>query len=109
VKRLVPIALVACAHELPAEQACLEVGYAIASRTEACTGDVDVAVARQEAFTAAYACDLPPLASPEQENHLYTCALTVRNLACELALEHGDDLDAWLASSPVCDRILDPT
>lgn len=103
-----PLALIGCAHELPPEQPCLEVGYAIAARTEECTGDVDLAVSREEAFDAAYACTPPPLDAPEQENHLYTCALTVRNLACELALEHGDDLDAWLASSPVCRTILVP-
>ena len=32
----------------------------------------------------------------------FACALVIRDVACELAVEAGDDLDAWLAFSPSC-------
>jgi hypothetical protein len=46
VRRVLLLLAAGCAHALPDDQACTEVGYAIAARTEACTGDVDAAVAR---------------------------------------------------------------
>jgi hypothetical protein len=98
--------LVGCAHALPEEQPCLEVGTALGSRTEQCTGDQDLALARIEAFEEAYACELPEGIPAEHQADLYECALIVRNLACELVLEYGDDLDLWLQSSPTCGLIL---
>lgn len=100
--------LAGCPHDLPDDQACLEVGTAIGARTEACTGDPELGVARIEAFEAAYACSLPELATPEQERDLFECALVVRNLACELVEAYGDDLDAWLQSNGTCGVILEP-
>jgi hypothetical protein len=101
-------ALVACAHPLPDDQVCLETGYAIAARTEACTGDPELGVERQEAFEADYVCDLPELVDPAAEKDLFDCPLTLRNLACELVEDYGDDLDRWLSSSPTCGAMLDP-
>lgn len=100
--------LAGCAHELPPDQACLEIGYAIAARTEACDGDAEGAVDRLEAFESDYVCTVPELIEPAQERDLFGCSLVLRNLACELVLDYGDDLDAWLASSPVCDTLVDP-
>jgi hypothetical protein len=100
--------LVACAHALPEEQPCLEVATALGSRTEECTGDRALALQRLSAFEEAYACELPQDLPPEYVSGLYECALIVRNLACELALEYGDDLEAWLDSSPTCAMILVP-
>lgn len=105
---VVGVAAAACAHDLPPEQACIEVGYALAARTEDCTGDADLGVSRQEAFEVEYVCSLPELLAPEYERDLFNCALVVRNLACELAVDYGDDLALWLDSSPVCALILDP-
>jgi len=104
----VVVGAVGCAHRLPDDQVCLEVGWAIGARTSQCEGDPGLGVARTELFEQSYVCALPELAFPEEELDLYACALTVRNLACELVLQYGDDLDAWLASTPACAAILDP-
>lgn len=111
--RRAPLLLVvACAGELPSDQPCIEVGTAIGARTEACTGDADLAVARMEAFEAGYACvveeQVEEATDPELQADLYECALVLRNLACELVDDYGDDLDLWLGSSPVCALILEP-
>ena len=98
-----------CAHALPEEQPCIEVSTAIGARTEQCTGDTELALQRMDAFEADYTCDLPDEIPEENERDLYECALVVRNIACELALEYGDDLDAWLSSSPTCGALLEPT
>jgi hypothetical protein len=97
-----------CAHALPEEQPCLEVGTALGARTEQCTGDRELALQRLEAFEEAYDCDLPEGPAFEVQSPLYECALVVRHLACELAVEYGDDLEAWLDSSPTCGMILVP-
>lgn len=95
-------------HALPPEAVCEEAGFAIAARTEECTGDSELGADRQEAFDAAYTCVLPPLNAPEDEQDLYECGLVLRNLACELVLEYGDDLDRWLQSSDACLAITEP-
>jgi hypothetical protein len=100
--------LLACDQSVDPEQPCLEVGYAIGARTEACEGDPALGQERVEAFESAYVCALPELAIPEEERDLYRCALIVRHLACELVLDYGDDFELWLASSPDCATILDP-
>ena len=104
----VVLGVAGCAHDLPDDQVCLEVGWAIAARTEQCEGDPELGAARAELFESSYVCAVPQLSFPEEEKDLYTCALVVRNLACELAIAYGDNLEAWLSSSPACAVILDP-
>lgn len=99
--------LIACAHALPEEQPCIEVETALGARTEQCTGDIDLGMARMEVFEETYTCTIPEDTTSESSRDLYECALVVRNIACELALEYGDDLDAWLSSSPVCALLLE--
>lgn len=111
-RRLLPaVAAVACAHDLPAEQPCTEVGFAIAARYEQCTGDTDGALALYEAFEADVTClaDTFPLRGPDGEPDpvAYECALVTRNLACELVEQYGQDLSLWLSSSPVCGALLE--
>jgi hypothetical protein len=106
--RWVALLAAGCAHGLPEEQPCLEAGYAIGARSEACGVDAAVAVERIERLEAEYACTIPAGLTIEQENPLYECALVTRNLACELVVEYGDDLDRWLGSSSACPAILEP-
>lgn len=109
--RLIPVFfLVGCLErlELPPETACIEAGYAIGARTEECTGDSELGAARIEAFEAEYDCVNPTLANPSDEVGLFECGLVMRNLACELVTEYGDDLDQWLRSSDACGAITDP-
>jgi hypothetical protein len=99
--------LAACPSELAPDDLCREVGYAIAARTEECTGNTARAEARFLAFEEAYTCvEIEPDATTTADGipvaDLYACPLAIRNLACELANRHGDDLDAWMSASPAC-------
>lgn len=114
--RALPLLLVfGCTRRIDAESPCREVAYAIASRTVDCTGDEDLATARAEEVSSAWTClapgpeangaDTGSFITPE---NLYHCAYTLRGLSCDEVDALGDDLDAWLATSPICDRILAP-
>ena len=113
-KRL-PIAslllLAGCPKNLPDDQACVEVGYAIAARVEQCTGDADLGESLYDRFEAETTCRLPVKDEAsivyEQPVLAFECAFVTRNLACELAVEYGDDLSLWLGSSPICRAILE--
>ncbi len=109
--RALPLLLLAgCLErlELPPETACIEAGYAIGARTEECTGDSELGAERIEQYEADYTCVNPDLIAPEYELGLFECGLVMRNLACELVTEYGDDLDLWLRSSDACAAITDP-
>jgi hypothetical protein len=97
-----------CAHPLDDDQPCLEVGYAIASRTAECEDSDEAGVARFDLFESRYTCDLARVRASENDVGLYECAFVLRNLACELVVDYGDDLDRWMASSPACAAILEP-
>lgn len=99
--------LFSCATTIEPDDFCQEVGYAIAGRTQECTGDSDLAEARYAAFEEAYTCvevDPSDTAGPGgvRPEDLYACPLAIRNLACELTEDYGDDLDRWLGASPMC-------
>lgn len=107
---LPPLLALGCleSRTLPQETACIEAGYAIGARTEECTGDSELGAARIERFEADYECVNPTLEYPEEELLYFECGLVIRNLACELVVEYGDDLDRWLRSSDACGVITDP-
>ena len=91
---------------MPSDQPCKEVGWAIASRTHDCTGDVALANDRYEAFRDAAECieweaDDPALEAVGAED-LFSCAFTSRNLPCETIDELGDDLPAWMEVDEAC-------
>ena len=104
---------VACACDpiqpMPPDLPCREAGYAIAARTDACTGDSQAAQDRYDAFRRQYRCieweaDDPVLlddATPNAED-LFSCAFTIRNTACEIVDELGDDIDLWMDLDPGC-------
>lgn len=98
------ITLRTMAPDLP----CREAGYAIAARTEACSGDIELANARYDAFVDDYVCidvDVTdpafngPALSPDD---LFDCAFSIRELPCEWVDVFGDDLDLWLSVSDAC-------
>ncbi len=108
-------ALMACSctliEPMPGDQPCKEVGWAIAARTHACTGDVALANARYEDFTDQITCvdwaaDDERLGTTPPED-LFSCAFTLRNLPCETVAALGDDLDAWLALDEGCAYVLE--
>lgn len=99
--------LLGCATRLDNDDICQEVGYAIAGRTEACTGDSDLAESRYTSFEENYSCvDVDPSDSAGvggvRPEDLFACPLAIRNLACELVEDYDDDLEAWMRASPVC-------
>jgi hypothetical protein len=105
--RLAPLLLLgACPRPLDPEQPCEEIAYAIGARTEECTGDGELGEVRIEAFRDGYVCvdtaepgvDGGPMGGDDG----FACALVLRNVACEIAVDAGDDLAAWLRASPSC-------
>jgi hypothetical protein len=84
----------------PASLVCDEVGYAIASRTFACTGDDALALERQGAFGDDFTCIAEGPPAPTAD--LYHCAVAILDLSCDDVDALGDDLAGWLASSPAC-------
>lgn len=96
--------LAGCPTTIEADDFCQEVGFAIAGRTQECTGATKTAEARYQAFAAAYTCtewDVGDTATVHPED-LYACPLAIRELPCELVDTYGDDLDQWLDTSPMC-------
>ena len=91
--------------ELPSERVCEEVGYAIANRTLACTGDTTLANDRYDLFEAEYACRAGENAD-EPVQSFYTCPGSIRKIPCEQVTVWGDDLDKWLQVDPVCGEFL---
>jgi hypothetical protein len=93
------------------DQPCREAGYAIARRTEECTGDRELANARYERFETEWVCiptppddpDLAPIAAD-----LYGCAGTISSLSCDVVEELGDDLARWLGVDPACGYVVEP-
>jgi hypothetical protein len=103
------LVLIGCASSLPDEQACLEAQTAMAARYEVCTGDTEAALDLYDALPEQRRCLLEDIdvdvLTVEQRTGHYECAFVLRNLACEVVESHGDDIDAWMASSPVCGLI----
>jgi len=105
--RYLPLGLlVGCPRPLDPEQPCEEIAYAIGARTEECTGDGELGEARVQALLDTYEClDRAEVAEGQSESggdDAFACALVLRDVACELVAEAGDDLDAWLSFSPSC-------
>ncbi len=96
--------ILGCPTAVEPDDFCQEVGYAIAGRTQECTGQTKVAEARYTTFAEAYRCkdwDVADTAVVHAED-LYACPLAIRELPCELVSAYDDDLDAWLEASPMC-------
>ncbi|MFM2247496.1 MAG: hypothetical protein RL071_3570 [Pseudomonadota bacterium] len=103
----------ACTRSLDGDAWCKEAAFAIAGRTEECTGDTSLATARFEAFFDQYTCaDIPPetmgadTAAAVAPQDLAHCALAIRNLPCVLVDDYGDQLDLYLSASPVCAAVV---
>jgi hypothetical protein len=92
------------------DQPCIEAGYAIARRTEECTGDRELANERFHAFERAWKCIPTPPDDPEFRDiapDLYGCAATISSLSCDAVEEFGDDLWYWLGVDPACGYVVE--
>ena len=98
------VCLSACvlAEPLEVEEICKNVGFQISSRTLDCTGDQELAVNRFDTFKGHYSCT-----AVDQDVTGFDCAQALGALACEQVEALDDDLDAWLATSESCARILE--
>ena len=113
--RLLPVALAGCLlpniTPVDDDQPCQEAGFAIARRTEECTGDRELANARYAAFEADWRCIPTPADDPEYTAiaaDLYGCAATITSLSCDAIEEMGDDLSLWLGIDPACGYVVEP-
>ncbi|MBX3126285.1 MAG: hypothetical protein KF718_06190 [Polyangiaceae bacterium] len=100
---LVLAALLACGspwEELPPDEVCKDVGLSIASRTEACSKDPELASARWDAYESRYRCAVKKVDDSIRLH--YVCPVEVMRMDCDMLLGFGDDLDAMLASIPEC-------
>ena len=104
-----------CAQKVAPDRYCQEAATAIAGRTEACTGDLELADARYAAFYEAYTCvdvpvesmgeDTASLIAPQDRLH---CAFAIRNLPCALVEAYGDDIEQYMTASPICGTLVQP-
>jgi hypothetical protein len=93
------------------DQPCLEAGYAIARRTEECTGDLERANDRFHQFERQWTCIPTPPDDPDLWDvapDLYACAATISSLSCDAVDELGDDLSRWLGVDPGCGWVVEP-
>lgn len=109
---LLALFLLGCSHPLPTDQYCKEAAWAIAGRTQECSGDIELAEARYLEFFEQYECvefDIEDYDSaPIAYENLFHCPLAIRALPCELAEDYADDLDRWMTASPVCAYLVEP-
>ncbi|MCA9492323.1 MAG: hypothetical protein KC621_20460 [Myxococcales bacterium] len=105
--RLTPVLLLGCIEqirEIEPQEACDAVGYAVASRTLACTEDEALAVARYEAVEG-----LDCVVAYSELGHVddqFDCAAAIGALGCEQVASFADDLGAWLSVDPSCATVL---
>jgi hypothetical protein len=86
-----------CSHAADKDDACKNANYAIASRTQACTGDAALANQRYENVDSEYKCITADVDLPQ-----YLCASAIDNLTCEQITVCGEDYDCWYAASSEC-------
>jgi len=103
---VVAVASLACSAEgYTGDKICEDVLHAVASRTYACTGDLEKAKAAQAAFD-----DLTCLLSGIEDDsggqfdgyYHETCIAAVEQLDCELVTSSYDDADTWLLHTDRC-------
>lgn len=84
-------------YDMEKDEPCRQAGYAIASRTFACTGDGKLANERYLAFQKDFTCKAESLSA-----NSFRCVKNLNDLSCESVALHGDRLEAWVGSSHEC-------
>lgn len=88
-------------YDIEEDEPCRQVGYSIASRTFACTGDGDLANARYEQFASKFQC-----ISGDVTADSFHCSRTISALTCDQVAQNGDEMDRWISPAPRCVRLL---
>ena len=102
------VVLLGCTNprkDLPPEEVCIDTGYSIANRIQACTGDNELATDVWNAFKDEYQCLVTKTDKTIEE--YYVCPVRLRQTPCEIveASVQGD-LDDWLGTVPICTEVL---
>jgi len=96
-------------EEMPNDEPCTSVGYSIASRTLACTGDEALANERFEAFRKEFTCNAWTY-DPEAGNASgpFACSRDVNQLWCDRFTTCASDLHCLLREVDACLTLLTP-
>lgn len=79
-------------YDVDRDEPCRNAAYAIASKTHACTGDVDLSNRRYEQARAQFRCTV---ATPKLNDFL--CSSDINDMGCDEVKACGDDLERWLS------------
>jgi len=110
-----PLALVLSCTSLktmPPDLPCREAAFAMAARTEECTGNLELANKRVDLFFKDYVCIDADVTDPEMNNPAvhpldwFNCAFAIREMPCELVEEYGNDIDRYLTQSDACTWVI---
>jgi hypothetical protein len=107
---LLPLVSSACFPEpqsLEVGEVCKDIGYSIASRTFACTGDSRLANARYRRFEDALECTRST-AEAQDAQFSYRCPVAIEALDCPTVLSFGEDFTKWLGVAAECAMIVGP-
>lgn len=106
------LAFAACNYdELPPEEVCADIGYAIATRSYQCGEDSDTANGRYEDFDEGWRCqtdEIESIIDDEGPGAVYACATALGRVSCDDAEEAGDSIDEWLAFEERCADLVTP-
>ena len=93
------LAAAACTNQSDREAAdvCEQVGFAIASRTLACSGDTALANSRFEDFQASTQCTSDSVA-----DLYFSCVRAVNAKSCAEVSQLADDFDQWIDTASTC-------
>ena len=91
---------------MPEDEPCTSVGYSIASRTLACTGDQTLATERFDAFQREFRCN--PWSHVVGSSAPFECSRQVNQLWCDRFTTCADDLHCLLREVDECLTLLTP-
>lgn len=115
------LSLASCDQELPGDEICRDIGYAIANKSFECDGDADLANKRYEDFTSRYTCKIKDIPGEDQllDDRIsepprdsvgdpYKCSAAILQFTCDKVAQIGEDYDQWLSASSFCGAAYDP-
>lgn len=88
-------------YPIEKDEPCRQVGYAIASRTHACTQDSNLANQRYRTYVNDFTCKAEVVTADS-----FLCSKAINELSCDDVRRWGDKLERWVGSSTACIAIL---
>ena len=93
-------------YPLENDELCKEAGYSIANRTYSCTANPELANQRYEKFAREFTCSITDVQRAPVVCYL-ECAEAINALSCDDVDALGNDIEAWLLTSPQCSRMFE--